>query len=85
MTSASELEFLYTQWFCSIRKDFTHRGSEFFKGIYKTSLDKALPPNGKVLMRTLTLLTPLKGAQWLSGRVLDSRPRGSGFEPHRCH
>ena len=23
--------------------------------------------------------------QWLSGRVLDSRPRGGGFEPHRCH
>ena len=22
------------------------------------------------------------GAQWLSGRVLDSRPRGRGFEPH---
>ena len=21
------------------------------------------------------------GAQWLSGRVLDSRPRGHGFEP----
>ena len=21
----------------------------------------------------------------LSGRVLDSRPRGRGFEPHRCH
>ena len=20
-----------------------------------------------------------------SGRVLDSRPRGCGFEPHRCH
>ena len=27
----------------------------------------------------------LKGAQWLSGRVLDSRPRGRRFEPHRCH
>ena len=27
----------------------------------------------------------LKGAQWLSGRVLDSRPRGRGFEPHRRH
>ena len=27
----------------------------------------------------------LWGAQWLSGRVLDSRPRGRGFEPHRCH
>ena len=22
------------------------------------------------------------GAQWLSGRVLDWRPRGDGFEPH---
>ena len=26
-----------------------------------------------------------KGAQWLSGSVLDSRPKGSGFEPHRRH
>ena len=26
-----------------------------------------------------------KGAQWLSGRVLGSRPRGRGFEPHRRH
>ena len=25
------------------------------------------------------------GAQWLSGRVLDSRPRGRGFGPHRRH
>ena len=25
------------------------------------------------------------GAQWLSGRVLDSRPRGGGFEPHWRH
>ena len=24
-------------------------------------------------------------AQWLSGRVLDSRPKGGGFEPHRRH
>ena len=24
-------------------------------------------------------------AQWLSGRVLDSRSRGWGFEPHRRH
>ena len=23
------------------------------------------------------------GAQWLTGRVLDSRPKGRGFEPHR--
>ena len=26
-----------------------------------------------------------KGAQWLSGRVLDSRPRGRGFEPNWRH
>ena len=25
------------------------------------------------------------GAQWLSGRVLDSRPKGRGFEPHQRH
>ena len=30
-------------------------------------------------------LYQMKGAQWLSGRVLDSRPKGSGFEPHRRH
>ena len=28
---------------------------------------------------------PYVGGQWLSGRVLDSRPRGCGFEPNRCH
>ena len=33
------------------------------------------------------LLEDIKGmgAQWLSGRVLDSRPKGSGFEPHWRH
>ena len=25
------------------------------------------------------------GAPWLSGRVLDSRPKGRGFEPHLRH
>ena len=25
------------------------------------------------------------GARWLNGRVLDSRPKGRGFEPHRRH
>ena len=25
------------------------------------------------------------GAQWLSGRVFDSRPKGLGFEPHQRH
>ena len=30
-------------------------------------------------------ITVLLGAQWLSGRVLDSRPKGRGFEPHQRH
>ena len=31
------------------------------------------------------LLKTMVGAQWLSGRVLDLRPRGRGFEPDRHH
>ena len=27
----------------------------------------------------------VKGAQWLSGSALESKSRGCGFEPHRCH
>ena len=33
----------------------------------------------------INFLISQPGAQWLSGRVLDSRPKGSGFEPHRRH
>ena len=29
------------------------------------------------------IMFPFLGAQWLSCRVLDSRPRGRGFETHR--
>ena len=31
------------------------------------------------------LYSTIRGAQWLSGRALDSRPRGRGFEPRRRH
>ena len=34
--------------------------------------------------KMLTIVSKV-GAQWLSGRVLDSRPKGLGFEPHRRH
>ena len=34
---------------------------------------------------TWSYITPGDGAQWLSGRVLDSRLRGCRFEPHRRH
>ena len=33
----------------------------------------------------MEFITLQEGAQWLSGRVLDSRPRGRGFEPHLRH
>ena len=33
----------------------------------------------------MVFLILFNGAQWLSGRVLDSRPKGRGFEPHQRH
>ena len=33
----------------------------------------------------LPIASNIEGAQWLKGRVLDSRPRGRGLEPHRRH
>ena len=39
----------------------------------------------KVIPTLFSVLNKVVGAQWLSGRVLDSRPKGSGFEPHRRH
>ena len=35
--------------------------------------------------RSFLLYIRVRGGQWLSGRVLDSRQRGRGFEPHRRH
>ena len=39
----------------------------------------------KPSMNPIMLINVNQGAQWLSGRVLDSRPKGRGFEPHRRH
>ena len=36
-------------------------------------------------VHVLQSITIKLGAQWLSGRVLDSRPKGPGFEPHWRH
>ena len=35
--------------------------------------------------RSFLLYIRVRGGQWLSGRVLDSRPRGRWFEPQRRH
>ena len=42
-------------------------------------------PDPELLYACIKIKYYYQGAQWLSGRVLDSRPRGHGFEPHRCH
>ena len=57
--------------------------SIFFSKIYK-------PFNIQFKRRTCSSLCQdtiflQKGAQWFSGRVLDSRLKGRGFEPHRPH
>ena len=55
------------------------------------SADKFLNKTGLLTVDTRIIkvfIIPLfcqLGAQWLSGRVLDSRPRGCGFEPHLRH
>ena len=41
--------------------------------------------NGRAVGCVKTVANTERGAQWLNGRVLDSRPRGSGFQPHRRH
>ena len=46
----------------------------------KTEQEKCDTPGNQLYYQYV-----LKGAQWLSGRVLDSRPRGHRFEPHRRH
>ena len=38
-----------------------------------------------LILHSTKKLTGQKGAQWLSGWVLDSRLKGRGFEPHRLH
>ena len=45
----------------------------------------AIPINQKHQIPQNRTFNQPKGAQWLSGRVLDSRPKGRGFEPHRRH
>ena len=42
----------------------------------------------KLVNKTMGIFGPFtvfEGVQWLSGKVLDLRQRGRGFEPHRRH
>ena len=54
---------------------------------YKKEDDPYLPYQTEGYFRHIISeeATNAVGAQWLSGRVIDSRPRGRGFEPHWRH
>ena len=62
--------------------------------IYEMSIFEWLFYTGFTVYKNIIYMTVLifyrysygdEGVQWLSGRVLDSRPRGRGFEPHQHH
>ena len=56
---------------------------------HPTKIFRPVTPNTLIYlfgpMQTVWTQIRLEGAQWLSGRVLDSRPKGCGFEPQRRH
>ena len=58
--------------FCRVRS-----GPKLFVKVSHVFIPPLIPVNNYTSYR--------KGAQWLSGRVLDSILRGRGFEPHWHH
>ena len=56
---------------------------------YLHSMGKSVPENALELLNSVEQYQKVSacslGAQWLSGRVLDSRQRGRRIEPHRRH
>ena len=53
--------------------------------ILKAKSDKFDIKRPGILFISLQVGFHFKLAQWLSGRVLDWRPKGGGYEPHRRH
>ena len=58
---------------------------QVFAGLVKIVSDSS--HRTSVILKYFCTLSPepKEGAQWLSGRVLDTRPKGRGFEPHWRH
>ena len=50
-----------------------------------TSFTATVTNHNLIILLCLEAMMFLVTAQWLSGRVLDSGPRGGRFEPHRRH
>ena len=52
----------------------------------ENSLDCSLDPHVRLhYFEEVNSIHPIEGAEWLSGRVLDSRHWGHVFMPRRCH
>ena len=67
---------------CGFNKYNNGKGLDFsFKHVVNTLLISRMC--FLILHITRNIFHILYGTQWLSGRVLDSRPRGRRFEPHR--
>ena len=49
---------------------------------YRTDTMIEINTNFERKIVNIFLTISFQGAQWLSGRALDSRPKGCGFEPH---
>ena len=64
--------------------DMNPRKQKKTKGIYKVTVSIDTVHKFTLFLPSLTC-SVLQGGLWLSGRVLDSRPRGWGLEPHRRH
>ena len=73
----------------SIKKVYT---TQYFDSLLRThmSYGHSVDPDQLALVKlfsryTAGFISDNKGAQWLRGRVLDSRPKGRRFEPHPSH
>ena len=52
---------------------------------YKIHIEPFCLVTGPEVINLFSMLNSAEGVQWLSGRALDSRPRGPGFEPQGRH
>ena len=85
--SATKYGVLFGKTYCGRVKLFASKFSQLCYIILPTSSLSLLATKYDVLFSN-TYFWRIKlfaGAQWLSGRVLDSRPRGCRREPYRRH
>ena len=89
MKCSTMLHFIRVYTVCIHKKDLQTKIQYFLKNYNLTPPDMynglsqvyCIKPEGK----SISIQRVKKGAQWLSGRVLDSRPRGRRFKPHWRH